>query len=230
MEDRCVACGEVVAEGRHICVSCEKKFEKDKPKAEARDSLKGAEVMYRLKPCPMCGGLPTPMLYTSNPPKYGYSHCGIDTGYCYDETEAQKVWNEKAQEIKNKASITTSFEQALRDGYYEEFKKQAREMFGEPETEDIQSAKADSGKPILSYVPKEIIYQIEKVRSFGVKKYKDPENWRKVDIERYHQALLRHTLAIWNDVQARDTESGLLHLSHIACNVAFILELLKAKE
>ena len=93
-----------------------------------------------------------------------------------------------------------------------------------------QQVKADSGKPILSYVPKEIIYQIEKVRSFGVKKYKDPENWRKVALERYHEALLRHTLAIWNDVQAIDTESGLLHLSHIACNVAFILELLKEKE
>jgi hypothetical protein len=93
-----------------------------------------------------------------------------------------------------------------------------------------QQAKADSGKPNLSLVPKEIIYEIEKVRSFGVKKYKDPDNWKKVELERYHQALLRHTLAIWNDINARDKESGLLHLSHIACNVAFILELMKDKE
>lgn len=93
-----------------------------------------------------------------------------------------------------------------------------------------QSAKADSGKPNLSLVPKEIIYEIEKVRSFGVKKYKDPDNWKKVEIERYHEALLRHTLAIWDDVQARDKESGLLHLSHIATNVAFLLEMMKDKE
>lgn len=93
-----------------------------------------------------------------------------------------------------------------------------------------QQAKADSGKPNLSLVPKEIIYEIEKVRSFGVKKYKEPDNWKKVELERYHQALLRHTLAIWEDVNARDKESGLLHLSHIACNVAFILELMKDKE
>ena len=93
-----------------------------------------------------------------------------------------------------------------------------------------QSAKADSGKPILSLVPKQIIYEIEKVRSFGVKKYKDPDNWKKVELERYHEALLRHTLAIWDNVQARDKESGLLHLSHIATNVSFLLEMLKDKE
>ena len=93
-----------------------------------------------------------------------------------------------------------------------------------------QNAKADSGKPTLSLVPKEIIYQIEKVRSFGVKKYHDPDNWKQVEMERYHQALLRHTMAVWDDVNARDSESGLLHLSHIACNVAFLLEMMKQKE
>ena len=105
--------------------------------------------------------------------------------------------------------------------------RKAKSVFGDNKN---QSAKADSGKPILSYVPTEVIYEIEKVRSFGVKKYKDPDNWKQVEMERYHQALLRHTLAIWNDVQARDKESGLLHLSHIATNVAFLLEMIKDKE
>ena len=95
---------------------------------------------------------------------------------------------------------------------------------------NTQSAKADNGKPNLSLVPKQIIYEMEKVRAFGVNKYKDPENWRKVEIERYHQALLRHTLVVWDDINARDEESGLLHLSHIATNIAFILELMNDKE
>lgn len=93
-----------------------------------------------------------------------------------------------------------------------------------------QSAKADSGKPNLSLVPTQIIYEIEKVRAFGTKKYKDKNNWKKVELDRYHQALLRHTLAIWDDVTSKDNESGLLHLSHMATNIAFILELLKEKE
>lgn len=97
--------------------------------------------------------------------------------------------------------------------------------------EDVknQQAKADSGKPILSLVPKEIIFEIEKVRAYGVKKYKDPDNWKRVELKRYHEALLRHTLAVWDDVYARDEESGLLHLSHIACNVAFMLEMMKGE-
>ena len=97
-------------------------------------------------------------------------------------------------------------------------------------TSQTQDAKADSGKPMLSLVPKQIIYEIEKVRSFGVKKYKDPENWKKVEMERYHEALLRHTLAVWEDINARDKESGLLHLSHIATNVAFLLEMMNEME
>lgn len=93
-----------------------------------------------------------------------------------------------------------------------------------------QPAKADAGKPNLSLVPTSIIYEIEKVRDFGIKKYKNPDNWKDVEMERYHQALLRHTMAIWNDINARDDESGLLHLSHIATNVAFLLEMIKYKE
>lgn len=98
--------------------------------------------------------------------------------------------------------------------------------------EDIKSqkAKADAGKPNLSLVPTHIIYEIEKVRQYGVAKYKNPDNWRNVEMERYHEALLRHTLALWNDIEARDDESGLLHLSHIATNVAFLLEMIKNKE
>ena len=106
------------------------------------------------------------------------------------------------------------------------------EYFSKPSTitqkvKQNQSAKADSGKPNLSLVPTQIIYEIEKVRAFGSKKYKDPDNWKNVELERYHQALLRHTLAIWDDVGAKDKESGLLHLSHMATNIAFILELMK---
>lgn len=48
-----------------------------------------------------------------------------------------------------------------------------------------ECAKADAGKPNLSLVPTSIIYEIEKVRDFGVKKYKNPDNWKDVEMERY---------------------------------------------
>lgn len=92
------------------------------------------------------------------------------------------------------------------------------------------TAKADKGKPQLHLVPTEIINCIARVREYGTEKYKDPDNWKKVEVQRYHDALLRHTLAIWNDLEKKDEESGLLHLEHIATNLAFILELLKDSE
>ena len=86
------------------------------------------------------------------------------------------------------------------------------------------TAKYDNGKIRPSLVPPEIIEQIARVREYGVKKYNDPENWRKVEPQRYWDAVLRHTLAAWDDWQATDPESGLLHIAHIACNLAFLLE------
>ena len=119
---------------------------------------------------------------------------------------------------------------ALQQHYIPVWKLKLQEEGLLPEDDTNQQAKADSGKPTLSLVPKQIIYEIEKVRRFGIGKYKDPDNWKRVEIERYHEALLRHTLAIWNDIEARDDESGLFHLSHIACNVAFLLEMIRNKE
>lgn len=88
-------------------------------------------------------------------------------------------------------------------------------------------AKNDGGKPHPSYVPVEIIEAVMQVREYGTAKYGNPDNWRAVEPERYHDAMLRHVLACWNNPWAEDPESGLLHLEHIACNVAFLLALRK---
>lgn len=88
-----------------------------------------------------------------------------------------------------------------------------------------QTAKADSGKPHLTLVPQEIIYAIARVREYGVEKYKDPENWKRVEPERYRDAAYRHWLAYLKDPQGVDEESGLPHLWHLACNVAFLVEI-----
>ena len=93
-----------------------------------------------------------------------------------------------------------------------------------------QQAKADQGKPHPSYVPVALIEGVMAVREHGTKKYGDPNNWKQVEPERYWQAILRHTLAIWKDPYAVDPESGLLHLEHICCNAAFLLEMKEGKK
>ena len=90
-----------------------------------------------------------------------------------------------------------------------------------------QTIKADAGKLRISLVPTEIIRAIARVREYGVKKYGEKESWKKVELERYKDALLRHTLAFMDDENSVDEESGLRHIEHMACNTAFILELLK---
>ena len=90
-----------------------------------------------------------------------------------------------------------------------------------------QGVKADKGKLKLSLAPTQIIKDIAQVRMYGVEKYKDPDNWKAVELVRYIDALLRHTLEFVNDYKGKDAESGIEHYKHMACNMAFICELLK---
>lgn len=93
-----------------------------------------------------------------------------------------------------------------------------------------QEVKADEGKPQCRLVPSEIVRCIAKVREYGCKKYKDPNNWKNVEVERYRDAMYRHLLAYIDEPHGVDEESGLPHLWHIACNVAFLCELDKQKD
>lgn len=88
-----------------------------------------------------------------------------------------------------------------------------------------QQAKADAGKPQLTLVPRRILFDIARVREYGTRKYGDPENWRQVEPERYRDAAFRHFMAYLDDPTGVDEESGLPHLAHLACNVAFLCEL-----
>lgn len=88
-----------------------------------------------------------------------------------------------------------------------------------------QTIKADAGKLPFTLVPREAIRAIAKIRQYGVQKYGSAENWRQVAPERYRDAAFRHFLAYLDDPQGVDEESGLPHLWHLACNIAFLCEL-----
>lgn len=91
-----------------------------------------------------------------------------------------------------------------------------------------QEAKRDEGKPKLTLVPRQIIWDIARVREYGNDKYGDPDNWKTVEVQRYRDAAFRHFLKYLDDPTGKDEESGLSHLSHLACNIAFLCELEKA--
>ena len=95
-----------------------------------------------------------------------------------------------------------------------------------------QEVKADKGKLRPTLVPVSIIRAIAAIREYGVQKYVDHdghekiENWRDVEPQRYRDAAYRHWLSYLNG-EKNDNESGLPHLWHLACNVAFLIEMEK---
>lgn len=90
-----------------------------------------------------------------------------------------------------------------------------------------QAPKADKGKLQLTLVPRQMIREVAKVRMYGIEKYPETgkEGWRTIEVERIRDAAFRHFLAYLDDPHGKDEESGLSHLSHLACNISFLCEL-----
>ena len=96
--------------------------------------------------------------------------------------------------------------------------------YGMPTERLGQTAKADAGKDRPTLVPTSLIRAVTAIREYGCRKYHDPENWRRVEPQRYRDAAYRHWLA-YLDGEKTDEESGLPHLWHLACNLAFLIEM-----
>jgi len=89
----------------------------------------------------------------------------------------------------------------------------------------MNEAKADKNKPRPTLVPTSLIRAVMAIREYGTAKYNDPENWRQVEPQRYRDALCRHMLAYIDNPGGVDDESGFPHIWHVACNVAFLIEM-----
>lgn len=74
----------------------------------------------------------------------------------------------------------------------------------------------------MSLVPTEIITDIARVREYGVNKYGKINSWKEVEKDRYKDAAYRHFLSYLENEDSTDEESGLPHLWHLACNIAFL--------
>lgn len=105
--------------------------------------------------------------------------------------------------------------------------KQAQETYEKLTAE--QEAKADGGKQRPLLVPTSLLRAVMAIREYGCQKYHDPDNWKRVEPERYKNAAYRHWLA-YLDGEWADQESGLPHLWHLACNIAFLIEMERERE
>jgi hypothetical protein len=84
------------------------------------------------------------------------------------------------------------------------------------------ATKADTGKPDLSFVPRELRAAAARAFEFGARKYA-PGNWLKGGLtqRRLLAALSRHIDA-YTDREDADPESGLCHLDHAAACLAML--------
>ena len=85
-----------------------------------------------------------------------------------------------------------------------------------------QEVKADAGKIRPTLCPVEAIRAITEILEYGCRKYSDPDNWKRVEPQRYKDAAYRHWLSYLSG-EKKDQESGLPHLWHLACNIAFLI-------
>lgn len=86
----------------------------------------------------------------------------------------------------------------------------------------MSGAKFDNGKPPLGLIPRQALEAEAQVMAFGANKY-GRDNWRGgMDWTRLSDAALRHITA-FVDGEDVDPETGLPHLAHARCCLAFLL-------
>ena len=85
-----------------------------------------------------------------------------------------------------------------------------------------EGRKDDAGKPRHELIPPEAVEALADVLTFGATKYGD-RNWeRGMAWSRVYGAAMRHAWAWWRGEKA-DPETGLSHLKHLLCCVAFLV-------
>ena len=85
--------------------------------------------------------------------------------------------------------------------------------------------KFDGGKTQFGLMPPFALKEFADVLTYGAKKY-DPDNWKRVPDakSRYFDAAMRHMWA-WKSAEKTDPETGLHHMAHAMCCLAFIIDI-----
>jgi len=91
-----------------------------------------------------------------------------------------------------------------------------------------KGTKLDSGKPRMDLIPMKAMEEVASVLTFGAKKY-DAWNWSKgINYSRLNGAALRH-LTAFMEGENIDPETGISHIAHAACNMLFLLDMVRNK-
>ncbi len=90
------------------------------------------------------------------------------------------------------------------------------------QSSELKGRKDDTGKLPFHLLPPELLEGVASVLDFGAKKY-HPRNWEAgMDWSRVFAALQRHMWAWWGG-EDKDPETGMSHLYHAGCCIAFLI-------
>ncbi len=89
-----------------------------------------------------------------------------------------------------------------------------------------QKHKTDEGKPLAGCLLEfgQALEALASVATHGATRY-GRGTWKRVERQRYIDALMRHVLAMGPECSEFDTDSGLPHIVHVLWNAAAIIEL-----
>lgn len=86
----------------------------------------------------------------------------------------------------------------------------------------MSGTKYDNGKAPMSLIPQDALLEIAKILDYGREKY-SAWNWAQgFEWSRLVDATYRH-LGAWKEGEDTDTETGLSHAAHAACNLMFLI-------
>ena len=93
--------------------------------------------------------------------------------------------------------------------------------------DELEGKKYDTGKTEYGLMPPYALQEFADVLTYGARKY-SMDNWKKVpDAKRtYFDAAMRHMWA-WKRGEKTDPETGLHHMAHAMCCLAFIIDIEK---
>ena len=150
----------------------------------------------------------------------------IETGLCSDGRPCGEV-HEFCQDAYCADCPNEPCETALssQNGTKNGFRDEKKLHENQSEQSLDMGTKYDSDKPRMDLIPPHAELLLAQVLTYGANKYAS-DNWRKVDnaSQRYLAAALRH-INSHRQGEVIDPESGLPHLAHAMCSLAFILEI-----
>lgn len=178
------------------------------------------------------GSTTSPLLW--NPASASLTGMTSYTGFWYPQEDGRSFVLPATQirQEENESSVSYQGHNVHLEETAKKFMDENKELFqnlAKLEEAEKLGKKYDNNKPALDLIPVEALNALGEALVYGARKY-NRANWAKgIQQSRLIAAALRHITA-YSSGQDLDPESGLSHISHALCNLAFLTYMQKNRQ